>query len=231
MFNRPYVAATLLAALTLLPAAPAFAAGEILITHAKALAGNVTPGDTAGYPVTISKAGTFQLASTLSVPANKIGIQVTSGFVTIDLNGFLMFGANVAWYGITGGVDGVTVKNGTLANFKFDGIIGSGFFWSIQNVRSVRNGRDGVTCSWSCHVEASISSLNGRFGLNFTGTGIALGNIIYDNKSFGITSFGFTGYGNNSVLENNNRSQAGTDQTNSANQLDPNLCGISACPP
>jgi hypothetical protein len=84
MFNRPYIPAALLAALPLLAFSPAFAAGEILITHAKALAGKVTPGDTAGYPVTISIPSTFELASNLFVAANKIGIQVTSPEVTID---------------------------------------------------------------------------------------------------------------------------------------------------
>ena len=77
MSYRPYVAA-LLAALALLPATPAFAAGEILITHGKILAGNLTPGDTAGYPGTISTPGAYELVGNLLVPANKIGLQITS---------------------------------------------------------------------------------------------------------------------------------------------------------
>jgi hypothetical protein len=143
MFNRPGIT-SLLAALMLLPAAPAAAVdGEILITHAKALAGNVTAGDAAGYPVTISKSGRFKLASNLVVAANKIGIQVTSPYVTIDLNGFLMQGSDVAWYGITGGASAVTIQNGTITRFKFDGINGAGDYWIVDNVRSIENGRDG----------------------------------------------------------------------------------------
>ncbi|NWG73776.1 MAG: hypothetical protein HXY24_04090 [Rubrivivax sp.] len=46
--------------------------GEILITQAKALAGNVTPGDAPGFPVTISQPGKYKLAghlpSTTSTP-------------------------------------------------------------------------------------------------------------------------------------------------------------------
>lgn len=45
---RSYAAATLVAVLTLSPAPAAAIDGEILITHARALAGDVTPGDTAG---------------------------------------------------------------------------------------------------------------------------------------------------------------------------------------
>jgi hypothetical protein len=44
MSNRPYAAAALIAALALLATAPAAAIhGQIQITHAKALAGSVTP--------------------------------------------------------------------------------------------------------------------------------------------------------------------------------------------
>jgi hypothetical protein len=58
MLSHSCLAAALLTAITLIPAPAAAIDGEILITHAKALAGDVTPGDGAGYPVTISRAGT-----------------------------------------------------------------------------------------------------------------------------------------------------------------------------
>jgi hypothetical protein len=151
MFNRPYVAATLLAAFALLPAAPAFAAGETLITHAKALAGNVTPGDAAGYPITISIPGSFELASNLFVAADKIGIQVISPYVTIDLNGFLMQGSNVAWYGIAGGVNSVIITNGIIAQFEFDGIVSSGNRWVVERMQVLDNGRHGIVLNSSDH--------------------------------------------------------------------------------
>jgi hypothetical protein len=109
MSNRPHAAAVLFAALAFLPAAPAFAAGEILLTHAKALAGNVTPGDAAGYPITLSLPGVYQFAGNIHPTANSIGIQVTAHDVTIDLAGFRLHGLGTAWYGITGGLNSVTV--------------------------------------------------------------------------------------------------------------------------
>ena len=42
--------------------------GVILITQANAQAGNVTPGDLAGFPVTISRSGSYKLASNLTIP-------------------------------------------------------------------------------------------------------------------------------------------------------------------
>jgi hypothetical protein len=245
--ERPYVAAVLLAALALLPAAPAFAVGEILITHSKALAGNVTPGDTAGYPVTISRPGTFQLASNLFVAANKIGIQVTSPYVTIDLNGFLMQGSNVAWYGVTGGVNGVTIENGTIASFKFDGIHGTGKFWIAENVRSVGNGRDGIVLGQFALIRSSVVVENGRKGLvanlssviqgntvsNNGDEGIyapasaVVGNAINFNGSYGMDGNGTAGYSGNTLVGNNGG--GGGHEAAFATQAHPNYC-YGYCP-
>src|SRR5260221_3357918 len=43
--------------------------GVILIDQSKALAGNVTPGDAAGFPVTISRRGSYRLSGALVAPA------------------------------------------------------------------------------------------------------------------------------------------------------------------
>src|SRR5882724_9211008 len=74
-------------------AAPAAAVdGAIQITQAKALAGNVTPGDAAGFPVTITVPGSYVLAGNLEVPVSKTGIVVNATEVSIDLNGFRING-------------------------------------------------------------------------------------------------------------------------------------------
>ena len=58
MTNRTSLAAALVAALASAAGSPAIAAdGAVLITHTKALAGNITPGDPPGYPITLSKTG------------------------------------------------------------------------------------------------------------------------------------------------------------------------------
>ena len=242
--------AALFATLALSLPAPAFADGEIHITHAKALAGNVTPGDAAGYPVTISIPGTFELASNLFVAANKIGIQVTSAHVTIDLNGFLMQGTNVAWYGITSGVENVTVRNGTIAGFDFDGINGTGSFLLVENVRVLANGRygifaeisshsrylnntvaenglSGLVCGLGCLVEDSVVSENGAHGI-YIHRGTVLGNTLVSNGAFGIGGPGGSnvGFGNNTLVDNNN----GNAQVAAGLiPLEPNAC-TPACP-
>src|SRR5437588_2480577 len=70
--------------------------GVILIDQNRALAGNVTPGDAPGFPVTISVAGSYRLSGNLTVPdANTTAIEVTADSVTIDLNGFSIIGPTV----------------------------------------------------------------------------------------------------------------------------------------
>ncbi|MDO9354294.1 MAG: hypothetical protein Q7T55_11400, partial [Solirubrobacteraceae bacterium] len=60
----------------------------------KALAGNVTPGDTPGFPVTLSVPGSYKLTGNLTVPIGTTGITAAVPGITIDLNGFNIVGAN-----------------------------------------------------------------------------------------------------------------------------------------
>jgi hypothetical protein len=138
MHNRLSAAAMLLAAAIVAFPAPALAAGEIIITQAKALAGNVTPGDAPGFPVKLSVPGSYVLGSNLNVPVSQTAIQIFVDDVTIDLSGYRLFGsAKTAAFGIVGvgGADGATIRSGTIAGFRFDGIFGRGDNWIVENMR------------------------------------------------------------------------------------------------
>lgn len=74
----------------LFAASSAFA--QTAIDQSRALAGNVTPGDAPGFPITISQPGSYKLMSNLTVPANTRGIIITADNVTLDLNGFTLAG-------------------------------------------------------------------------------------------------------------------------------------------
>lgn len=236
----------LLVSLAILSVAPARAAGEILITQAKAIAGNVTPGDAAGFPVTLSRPGAYQLASNLQPPAGKTAIRITHDRVTIDLNGFQLNGAGVATIGINGAdLNGATVRNGTIIDFAAHGIYGTGRNWIVEDVRVVENGSrgiyvgdfsavrhsrvtqneiTGIYCPGHCLVEDSTVSGNGGVGI-LIGAGTVLGNVIINNEGFGINGGTWTGFGNNTLAFNN----AGGDQVNAApSPLHPNACTV--CP-
>jgi hypothetical protein len=225
MLNR--ASAALVVAFVVL-STPAIAAdGQIVITQAKANAGNVTPGDAAGFPVKLSQPGSYILASNLTPPAGKGGITIASNDVTIDMNGFRLNGASVATTGISGGAfESATIRNGTVAGFDANGIYGTGNNWIIQSMRVVGNGASGITCYTRCLVEDSNVSENGAAGIYII-TGTILGNVIFDNTGAGIFSDGLSGFGNN-TLEGNNGGGA-NPQTLSGKPLDPNVCN-PACP-
>jgi hypothetical protein len=136
--RRRILAGCLVAALGLAPATARAVDGVVEINQVKALAGGVTAGDTAGFPVTISASGSYRLTSDLDLTAQASsvdGIRVTSSYVTIDLNGFAIRGAAVCTGPrpvCTGTGDGngifvqsvghVTVRNGTITGMPGDGI-------------------------------------------------------------------------------------------------------------
>src|SRR5262249_58909727 len=75
----------------LVTASPAW--GQVEINQTTALAGNVTPGDAAGFPVTLSVGGSYKLTGNLSVPdADTTALIITADYVTLDLNGFSLRG-------------------------------------------------------------------------------------------------------------------------------------------
>lgn len=110
------------------------ARAQATVDQNKALAGNLSPGDTPGFPITFSVPGSYKLTSNLVVPSGLNGIEITSDNVTLDLNGFRIVGSGTctrdqtsyvvncsaqSQYGIVvtaGGVTG-TVRNGSVQGF------------------------------------------------------------------------------------------------------------------
>lgn len=126
--DLPLAALAIATALTTLPTAAsaqkaggASADAVITIDQTKALNGNVTAGDAAGFPVRITQSGTYRLTSDLVVPAGVGGIQVMSGVTAvIDMAGHAIIGPascsrSVNCYQQQGGTDGIDVgDNGSV---------------------------------------------------------------------------------------------------------------------
>ena len=125
---RSKIAAGCFTVVWLVAALPAHAVdGAILINQTRALAGNVTAGDTPGFPVSINAPGYYVLTGNLTVPdANTTAILINADNVTIDLNGFAILGPTVC------PTDGFTVA-GSCAP------VGSG--WGIDAYSTAANGR------------------------------------------------------------------------------------------
>jgi hypothetical protein len=109
----------------LLPCALFGVDGVILIDQNKALAGNVTPGDTPGFPIIISQSGSYRLDSNLILPTSTNAIEISASNVTIDLNGFSIIcpapsspvAVGIRFTGSVSDNNGITIRNGLISGF------------------------------------------------------------------------------------------------------------------
>jgi hypothetical protein len=174
--------------------------GVTLIDQNRALAGNVTPGDAAGFPVTISRAGSYRLSGNLDVTnANTTAIEITASNVTIDLNGFAILGlvtcngtpvtsCTPAGTGsgitVSGTPSNIAVRNGAVRGMGSHGInLGLGVH-GVTDVRVESNGGVGIFVSGGT-VSHTIVTSNGDAGI-VMGLGTVSHNNVTGNRSDGI---------------------------------------------
>ena len=190
------LALTLLAASYVAAQGPPFATEpRVTINQAKAMKGNVTPGDDPGFPVLITQGGSYLLTSNLVVPTlNTGGIQIrTSEPVTINLNGFSILGPNRCAKFYTGGCESVETGSGIEtkdSNTNFSTVFGgtgSGF------------GRFGVGLLGFGNTVRNMTITSCRFGIGVTG--LIHDNVVTRNGDVGISTFGAV-VRNNNVTEN-----------------------------
>ncbi len=158
--------------------------GVIEINQARALAGGVTPGDAAGFPVTISQSGSYRLTGTLSVPNGGTGgIEITAAHVTIDLGSFAIQGPNTFAPGgpctaLGGGLgiradaspnlNGIILRNGRVRGMGGTGAYLPGAGARIEGVIAEQNCGQGFEIGRAGIVIDSQAILN-------AGTGIQMG--------------------------------------------------------
>ena len=206
-------------ALLFAAALPASASnGVIEINQAKALAGGVTTGDGPGFPVTLFVSGSYILTSDLNLtveasPPNTHAIVVNAGNVTIDLNGFSIFGNTQCGpphpvvctnTGTGNGIEvpsgwTVRVHNGTISNIGNHGVHQESGTGSYESLLVTSCGADGI------HVQNSTVSrvrswFNGDRGIWAFESTVA-DSVAYYNKNQGIVGT-FARIANNQVGSN-----------------------------
>jgi hypothetical protein len=121
--------------------------GVVEISQARALAGGITSGDLPGYPVTLSRPGSYRLASNLRVTGSTLGVSVEADGVSLDLNGFALFGTSGGSIGISiVGRRNVEVRDGSVVGFG-TGIREQSIFGLRHRVLRVRL-RENVNGIW-----------------------------------------------------------------------------------
>jgi len=217
--------------------------GVVLIDQNRALAGGVTPGDTPGFPVTLSVPGSYRLTGNLTVPdANTTAIQIAADNVTLDLNGFSILGPVVCSFNflstpqvscnLTGsgvGVDAfnfphdnLTVVNGTIRGMGSLGISNGGAFGYFEKVHAISNGTVGLSVGDEAIVTGNTASLNRISGILAFATSTVSGNTATRNGSFGIrTGCPSSVVGNTAYLSGNNLSFIGSNCVSANNAAGP----------
>jgi len=193
-----------LLALTMTLAAQARAVdGVIEINQARATKGGITPGDTPGFPITISGGAlsepmSFRLTGPLVISTTDNAIEILSPHVTLDLNGFMITCMNPPCMGsaILSSQDNITVMNGTVRGFD-DGVSISGVGALVENVRALGNASVGVRVGNDCTVRNNIASDNGTEGIRVLLGCTVSGNTANNNQTSGIcTGLGSNVFGN-----------------------------------
>ncbi|MEO7793784.1 MAG: hypothetical protein ABIV06_03350 [Thermoanaerobaculia bacterium] len=214
MRRSSFALSVLAVGVSLLQALPEPAAatdGRIEINQAKALAGGVTTGDAAGFPVSINTAGSFVLTSDLDVTVaggaapNTTAIEVTLGVTgaSLDLNGFTIRGPAVCFLmppctatGSGVGVSGeVNVRNGAVRGMGSWGLQIGG---SVDSVDAIGNGAGGISVSFGT-VSRSRAVINGGDGFEVS-NGTILNCIAAQNHENGVS---ISGNAENLFLGNN----------------------------
>ncbi len=157
----------------------------IEINQARAEAGDVTPDDLPGFPILISRNGSYRLTSDLRVPNAENAISIESALVAIDLNGFGIYGpcaffAPGCSFGGTGaGIDapfgGVTIRNGFVVGTNNDGVrLGGGS--RVVDLTVFGGGADGIEVVDGGSVQSSLVLNNAGVGLRLGPTTSFAGN-------------------------------------------------------
>ena len=219
----------------LLVSPAAAAGGEVLLSQDSAEAGGVTPGDTPGFPITISAPGRYRLSGNLTPPAETDGIHIESDNVTLDFDGFALDGGGRAATGIISDKDSIEIRGGAITGFQLFAVDSHsvGRFWTISNMRIVENGLGvsagayarvtdnnisannnyGLSCQF-CLVEGNVVAMNHDDGIDVRG-GTVLNNMIASNRGYGISAymlgFALSGYGNNTLVDNNGSGHLSAD--------------------
>jgi len=229
-----------------------------LITQAKVNTGNFTPGDAPGFPLTISARGAYKLTGNLVISsATTTAIEITADNVTLDLNGFGIFGPGVVGsggHGIVAVQSNITVMNGSVRGVGGAGIYLQGNTHRVEDVYVTSTGYAGIGVGGNSIVRgstvilsnasgvslAAIVTLGGGFGSSITN------NVVSSNTNAGIYASAGTMVTGNTVRSNSglglwlesgagygnnvlSGNASGGPQVSGGLQMGPNVCNTALC--
>jgi Right handed beta helix region len=159
----------------------------------------------ASLPYTITNAGSYYVMTNLTGVSGTNGITISSGNVTVDLNGFTLFGTASSMAGILipAACTNVTVRNGGIQGWGGDGVLvggGNVTGLTLEKLNVSFNKQDGVYCNCDGVILNCISTGNAGIGITIR-NGMISGCMSSTNQTTGISCSG--GVVNNCVVVNN----------------------------
>ena len=177
--------------------------GVIEINQARAEEGSVSFGDDPGFPVSLTKPGSYRLTGNLNVERTTNAIFIDSRYVTLDLNGFSIIGPVTCTPGTStcspsgsGGKGGISMSNSshflTIKNGTITGTGGTGIFCSnadactIENLTVSHNASTGIAGGHRSSIRNCSVHSNGGDGISATDSSIVDNNMINLNGGRGL---------------------------------------------
>lgn len=178
------------------------------------------PGDSPGFPVTITRPNAYSLCGNLVVPnKDTTAIEITANHVTIDLRGFSISGPVVCsstdgWLtcnatGSGKGIDAhaatdVAVHDGTVQGMGDVGVV-VGPASRVERIRAISNGASGIQFTEKTALIADNTVLsNHDHGILGAQRSIIRGNVIAENGQDGINTQEYCLVSNNLSSRNGN---------------------------
>lgn len=208
--------------------------GVIQISQVKANVGDYLPGDSPGFPVTISQPGSYRLQGNLSVTdPTKNAIEITASDVTLDLAGFRISGpvvcgglsaATIACSTATtsAGVyaanrQSVVVRNGTIRGFGYGVRLGN--YSRAEALQIAHSANTGISGGRASQILQNTVVLSAYAGISADGA-------VRDNAVHMIRFHGILA-SNGSLVAGNRVSETGGDGIASAATGKASLVGNS----
>jgi hypothetical protein len=150
-----------------------------------------TPISSSDLPLTISQSGSYYLVETINFATqNTTGITITANDVTIDLNGYALIGPGKATgssgNGISASGQRITVLNGSVCQWRGDGIQLGGIGNQVRYVNSAENGGQGINVQKGSNVNNCTVASNNANGIYAWDGSVVSECICYENNGNGI---------------------------------------------
>jgi len=141
-----------------------------------------------GACMTITQPGSYVVSKNLAAAGGDC-LVVASDFVTIDLDGFVISGAN----GGSGVVEqnaqpfrGITVRNGTITGFAQAILLQNSSGVTVERINATANAFNGIVVGDNSTVRDSVAIGNGNVGIALGQRALVTGNTSDDNGFSGI---------------------------------------------